>query len=130
MATHVSLDVNGVRVNLYTKTFCERKGIENYWKVAGVGDARYTGGTQELVCTTVLGVGELVQLAGITDTFDYAVPQDWLDDMRRRGSTDHFIWVYPKGSLFGEPMSHTTLWDKAKHNVFNAFLQQKKSLEI
>ena len=123
MATHVSLVVNDLRVNLYTKTFCERKGIENYWQVAFAGN-------QWLVCTTGLNVGELVQLAGVTDTFDYAVPQPWLDEQRRRGDNDMYIWVYPKGSTFGEPMSHTKLWFKARQNVFNAFLQQKESLEI
>lgn len=71
-----------------------------------------------------------MRLAGITDTFDYAVPQPWLDDMRKRGSKDNFIWVYPEGSIFGEPVSHTVLWYKARENVFNAFLQQVANMEV
>ena len=51
--------------------------------------------------------------AGITDSYDTAVPQDFLDAFVKETKLDYSkvlcstVWVYPKGSifLFGTPMS-------------------------
>lgn len=38
-------------------------------------------------------------------TFDSSLPQDFVDKALREGYNvlPHFVWIYPKGSVFGEP---------------------------
>jgi hypothetical protein len=48
---------------------------------------------------------ERVELAGIPEPWDYALPQDWYDvhagELKLRGGWA--IWAYPAGNLFGGP---------------------------
>lgn len=56
---------------------------------------------------TAQSVGDLAEeiygSKGIT--FDYALPQKWVDLAERNGFDvrSNFVWIYPKGSLFGQP---------------------------
>jgi hypothetical protein len=51
-------------------------------------------------------VGETIKMAGLTVTYDTAVPQTWFDahqaEIKEHGGW--VIWVYPEGNLFGQPM--------------------------
>jgi hypothetical protein len=37
--------------------------------------------------------------------YDYAIPQDWVDAMVRRGfdPRGHVVWGYPRGGIAGQP---------------------------
>lgn len=45
------------------------------------------------------------------ETFDYALPQPWVDAMTKIFPyvpiAGHFIWLYPEGNLMGMPMPIT-----------------------
>ncbi len=38
-------------------------------------------------------------------TFDYALPREWVVFMEQKGYSvvPNFVWLYPKGSIWGEP---------------------------
>lgn len=57
-------------------------------------------------CETMgLTVGELAELLYPGATFDYAMPQFWVDDMVKAGfdPRGQVVWLYEKGSSFGRP---------------------------
>jgi hypothetical protein len=60
---------------------------------------------------------DLVRAAGMqNETIDYALPQHWVDAMRKLGVTDptaEYVWHYPKGSFSGVPLSIGELAIKA-----------------
>ena len=38
-------------------------------------------------------------------SFDCALPQQWVNEMQSRGVNvlPHFVWLYPRGDIFGHP---------------------------
>lgn len=62
---------------------------------------------------TTMSMRDLVEahqrLGTIPETFDYALPQHWVDDVfERTGLYPYgFVWVYPPKSIFGEPFAVT-----------------------
>lgn len=58
-------------------------------------------------------VGELAARLYPDITFDYALPQSWVDIVRDRGFDPRgkVVWGYPKGSLHGFPLPLT--WEAA-----------------
>lgn len=43
-------------------------------------------------------------------TFDYVLPQQWVDDVREKTGEDvgpHFVWIYEQRSVFGRPFPIT-----------------------
>jgi hypothetical protein len=61
----------------------------------------------DLPCT----YAELMNVSGLTETlgtFDWAVPQQWMDDQLKKDpsfNVGHWVWVYAPGSIFGEPFN-------------------------
>lgn len=50
----------------------------------------------------------IVKLLGVDQqTFDYALPQDWVEDIGHN-AVPHFVWLYEKGSIFGCPRPLTS----------------------
>lgn len=52
-------------------------------------------------------------------TFDCALPQGWVDEMSAKVENiiGHFVWLYPEGSLFGQPAPVTELGDVIALNL-------------
>lgn len=52
-------------------------------------------------------------------TFDCALPQGWVDQVNQQVSNvvGHFVWLYPKGNLFGIPAPVTELGDVIAMNL-------------
>lgn len=65
-------------------------------------------------------IDKIIRIAGITDTYDTAVPQDWLDQEENKSrwiSGDKAIWIYKKGSIFGEPMWYKDIFQIFKKRI-------------
>ena len=51
-------------------------------------------------------MAEVINLLGVDkQTFDYALPQQWVDEMVKTvgDPRGHFVWLYEKGSFTGCP---------------------------
>lgn len=48
--------------------------------------------------------------AGLSKTFDYAIPVGWMDEVRKAIGEwpTGFVWHYPEGSIFGAPFPLTS----------------------
>ena len=57
-------------------------------------------------------------LVGVT--FDYAIPQDWADDVKRVTGTypRGIVWAYPGHSIFGHPHP-LTMWAECLIEQYN-----------
>lgn len=47
-------------------------------------------------------------------TFDTALPREWVDSMKKLGEDprNHFVWAYDEGSVFGRPASVSEYGDQ------------------
>lgn len=67
-------------------------------------------------------LSEVIKLLGVDQqTFDYALPQNWVDDMVARvgDPRGHFVWLYEKGSCFGvpRPVTHEGMHQLMRYNL-------------
>jgi len=61
--------------------------------------------------------GDLYKAAGITDTFDWAVPQDWADKNPAAMGAG-VVWMYDKQSAyFGRPFPDRECWKRIAATV-------------
>jgi len=60
---------------------------------------------------------ELVAAGVLPSCYDFALPQDWLDQFERadyaKAAEDH-VWAYPQGLIFGMPLNITTMYETLK----------------
>jgi len=69
---------------------------------------------------------DVVELAGLPDPWDYALPQDWYDEHRQE-IADHggwAVWHYPAGNLFGVPVFADELEQRAKQTAASEIAAQ------
>ena len=60
-----------------------------------------------LVCVRYLDKGDVVKLSGLEGTYDYALPQNWVDrqDDPQKAVAENVWWYGPDSHIFGEPVN-------------------------
>lgn len=54
---------------------------------------------------TIRDLAESDEALQALETFDYAIPIGWVDDVKAKTGEypEHFVWAYRQGSIWGEP---------------------------
>lgn len=110
-----------VRVNLAWDSELKDHGLnpEAFQKVKL--SERFKALRESLRITNYLDTGDLAIISGIEgESFDYAVPQDWYNEMLDKGENPReYIWLYPEGSIFGYPYNLIESYQEVIRNRFH-----------
>lgn len=77
---------------------------------------------------------DLLEAADLPGTYDYAVPQGWLDKEIEGGyeweGLNRGVWYYPPQSLFGEFRSYRSVLLAVKRKVLQAIMTKMDGQDI
>ena len=98
--------VNGIRMVVCPFEEADRKKLTAYWQWNRNNDSEH------LVVLTPLYWSDFPKLIGLTDTFDTAKPQGWVDELVREKGSEwvqqhlwEYVWLYKPGDALGQPFN-------------------------
>lgn len=113
---HISL--NGLNWTVGTPTEAKNIGLTVQWK----WEARLV-----LIGYGGISMGDMVQAIGLTDTFDWAVPQGWAN---QHIDFHHYVWLYDaEAKIFGRPYNVWEAFEKLGGLVRDLYDQSQERID-